>query len=142
MNRRSLLAMVHIAAKDIGLDEETYRAALANVSGGRDSAKDLTDDELGQVLDGFRRNGWRPTKKGRPINRLSDKPYVRKVWALWGEMHRSGLIQGDARAALRAFVERMTGLTDPEWLDPKQGRVVIEALKQWAARPRTGESHG
>jgi phage gp16-like protein len=142
MNRRSLLAMVHIAKKDIGLDDETYRAVLVNVSGGRDSAKDLTDDELGQVLDGFRLRGWRPTRKGKAINRRSDKPYVRKVWAIWGEMHRAGLVKGEARAALRSFVTRMTGVTDPEWLDPKQGSVVIEALKQWRERASKGVTGG
>lgn len=133
MNRRGLLASVHIARKDLGLDEETYRAVLEQVSGGRDSAAHLTDEELGAVLDHFRARGWSPAKK-----RFSSKPHVRKVWALWGQMHRDGLVHGELRPALRAFVKRMTGITDPEWLDPAQARTVIEALKQWRSRVEAG----
>lgn len=129
MNRRGLLASVHIARKDLGLDESTYRSVLEQVSGGRDSAAHLTDEELGAVLDRFRASGWSPRKR-----RFSEKAHVRKVWALWGEMHRAGLVHGPMRAGLRSFVKRMTGLTDPEWLDPMQARTVIEALKQWRAR--------
>lgn len=130
MNRRGLIAMVHIARKDLALDEGTYRAVLERISGGRDSAADLTDEELSQVVDDFRRRGWKPKRSsGR-----SDKAYVRKVWAIWGAMHRDGIVHGEMRPGLRAFVKRMTGVGDPEWLDPAQSRTVIEALKQWRTR--------
>lgn len=129
MNRRGLLALVHVAKKELGLDESIYRVVLEQVSGGRDSAANLTDEELGQVLNRFRASGWTNQKK-----RFSAKGHVRKVWALWGEMHRAGFVHGALRPGLRAFVKRMTGVTDPEWLDPAQARTVIESLKQWRAR--------
>jgi phage gp16-like protein len=138
MNRRGLLATVHIAKKELALDESTYRAVLERVTGGRaDSAADLTDDELGQVVDHFKAHGWTNKKK-----RFSGQPHVRKVWALWGEMHRAGIVKGAMRPALRAFVKRMTGVTDPEWLDPSQARTVIESLKQWRARAEAGHVDG
>lgn len=43
--RRSLMAKLHIARKDLGLDDDTYRAMLQNLTGKRSSA-DCTDRQL------------------------------------------------------------------------------------------------
>lgn len=133
MNRRGLLAMVHIARKDLGLDEETYRSALEQVAG-KASASELSDAELLRAVDHFRAHGWAPKAAGGKPRRQSDAPHVRKVWAIWGDMCRSGAVRSPTRAALRAFVERMTGCSDPEWMTPAQANQVIEGLKAWRAR--------
>lgn len=132
MNRRALLAMVHIARKDLGLDEDTYRDVLERVTG-RASARDLDERDLSKVIDAFKVKGWQPKAGKRHVTK-SDKPYVRKVYALWGELHRKGIVKGESRGALRAFVKRTTTATDPEWLTLDQAMTVIEALKQWRAR--------
>lgn len=132
MNRRALLAMVHIARKDLGLDEETYRAVLERVTG-RSSAGELEERELSKVIDAFKVKGWQPRAGKRPVTK-SDKPFVRKVYALWGELHREGIVRGESRSALRAFVKRLTGAADPEWLTLKEAMTVIESLKQWRER--------
>ena len=132
--RRSLLARVHIAAKEMGLDEETYRDLLERETGQR-SAAGLSDGQLERVLAGFRRRGWRPGRSGgwRP---RSDKPWVRKAYALWGEAKRTGAFRDRRRSALRAFVQRQTDVEDPEWLTPQQAEKVIEALKAMIRRKR------
>lgn len=129
MNRRGLLSMVHIARKDLALDEGAYRALLERMTG-RSSAKDLTDQQLLVVVDEFKRLGFRPKRK------RSDRPEVRKIFALWSAMVADGIVRGAPRPALRSFVERMTGVTDPEWLSPEQANIVIEALKAWQRRGR------
>lgn len=131
MNRRGLLALVHCARKDLALSEDTYRAVLEQVAGAS-SARDLSNAQLGRVVEHFRRLGWRP--KGG--SRRSDKAHVRKVWALWGSVCNLGGVHSPTPASLRAFVQRLTGVTDPEWLTVAQATRVIENLKTWEARLR------
>ncbi len=137
--RRALLAQVHLAKKELGLDEDTYRDMLAAVAGKR-SASELTIPELERVVAGCRARGWQSgaaaptTHSPRGRFAASQKPHVRKVWATWGGMGRDGLISKASRQALRTFVERMTKCSDPEWLTPEQANVVIEGLKAWRGR--------
>lgn len=131
MNRRGLLASVHCARKDLALDEDTYRLVLEQVTGKR-SAAELTDAELVRVIEGFRQRGWQPAV--RKSHKPSDKAHVRKVWALWGDLCKRGALRTPTRAALRAFVLRLTGASDPEWLTVEQSRRVIESLKVWQRR--------
>jgi hypothetical protein len=128
-----MLAKAHIAKKELGLDEDTYRDVLQRVTG-HGSAKDCSPRELEKLLAELRRLGWKP-KTRRPE---SKSPRVRKVWALWGQMCRDSLVRAEGnsarRSALRTFVEKLTGVTDPEWLTPEQASMVIEGLKHWRAR--------
>ncbi len=137
--RRSLLAQVHIARKDMGLDEDTYRALLRRITG-QHSAAAVDDAGLRQVLREMRRLGWRPAARqrtgraGRKWRAASPYPHVRKVFAVWGELKRRGIWRDPRRTSLAAFVRRMTGVDDPDWLTAPQARLVIEALKDIGAR--------
>ncbi|KMQ73769.1 regulatory protein GemA [Marinobacter subterrani] len=91
INQRGL-AQVHIAAKELGMDDDTYRALLARVAGVR-SAKHLNARQLSQVLDEFRRLGWvpKPGKKAgrkKPRTPPSRKAVMDKVEALLAEAGR------------------------------------------------------
>src|ERR1700728_3460402 len=130
-DRRGMLAKVHIAKKDLGLDEAAYRDVVLRITG-RDSARDATDAQLDALLDEFRRLGWTPPV--RPGQRApSKKSWVRKVWAIWGDLRpRLDKANDDT---LRAFVRRQThsvknpdGISDPEWLDPAEAKKVIHGL--------------
>ena len=132
-HHRALLAKVHIARKDLGLDEELYRDILQRVTGQR-TAGGLSEHKLVELLGEFRRLGWSSHKEDDAARPKSDKPHVRKVWALWGDICRSGFARDPSRAALRSFVERMTDVKDPEWLGPEDAIKVVEALKAWKAR--------
>ncbi len=138
--RRNLLARVHIARKELGLDEETYRAVLRRVADAA-SAADMSNDDLERVLAEFRRLGWRP-QRAEGWRPKSPKPWVRKVYALWGEAKRTGAFRDRRRSALRAFVKRQTGCDDPEWLTPQQAEKVIEAFKAMIARAREKGERG
>lgn len=134
--RTKLLAKIHVAKKQLALDDETYRDVLERVTGLR-SAKELEERELVRVLDAFRQSGWVDSSKSANAAQTpkSTKPHVRKIWALWTAMCKSGYVDAkDTRAALRAFVENRTSVTDPEWLTPEQATTVIESLKQWQRR--------
>lgn len=129
---RARLVKIHIARKDLALEEDSYRALLERVTGHRSSAE-CNDAELDAVLGEFKRFGWVPKTKRRP---LSNKPHVRKIFALWSSM--KPLLRNGSTKALCAFVERQTGVSDPEWLSPEAATKVVEALKAWARRLRSG----
>ncbi len=128
-DRKPMLAKVHLARKDLGLDDETYRAVLVRVTGKTSSAA-CQRRQLVDLLAEFKRLGW----AGADGRKKSDKAHVRKVFALWEQMAADGIPRIPGRAGLLAFVQRMAGVDDPEWMSPEQATRVIEALKAWRAR--------
>jgi phage gp16-like protein len=56
--RRALLAKAHIAKKDLCLDDALYRDIL-KIEFGVDSAAELSNDELEQLVARFEAKGWR-----------------------------------------------------------------------------------
>lgn len=83
--------------------------------------------------------GWspKPTRgksDGQRHRPASGKAHVRKVFAIWGDMCKANIPAIANRAGLLVFVQRMTGIDDPEWITPEQAQVVTEALKSWRVR--------
>ena len=85
---RALLAKVHIAKKELALSDETYRDILARVTGCQ-SSRDCSERQLEQLLDEFRRLGWKP-KAGKGGSGF-DKPHIRLIYALWKEAGKIGI---------------------------------------------------
>lgn len=135
-HRKALLAKVHIAAKQLGLDRDAYGDVLTRVTG-RSSAGTLDDAQLAAVLEEFKRLGW----KGTVPRPLPGKPAVRMIYGLWKDLRPH--LADPSRDGLRAFVAKQTvsalhplGVGAPEFLDGRQASVVIEALKGWLSRER------
>jgi len=132
MNTRNLqLSKIHIAKKDLGLDDETYRSLLGRVAGVR-SAKDLNPRQIGSVLAEFARLGWESTparKHGRkaPKTALDRAKLVGKIEAFLAEAKRSWAY-ADGMAMRMFKVERV------EWLDPGQLQKMVAALTYDARR--------
>lgn len=131
MKRRNLdLSKIHIAKKDLGMDDDTYRAVLSRVAGVR-SAKDLNPRQSAAILAEFARLGWKPAAKmaGRkPPDPAPDRAkLIGKIEAFLSEAKRSwAYVDG---MALRMFkVERV------EWLDPGQLHKLVAALTYDAKR--------
>lgn len=121
--------MIHIARKDLGLSEDTYRAILAEVTG-KDSSKDLDERQLVRVVERLRERGWRPKAAGK----RSEKPAVRMAWALWTQLDELGALRTPTRAAFRKFCSQLVGVEEPEWMSPEQLNKTIESLKVWVRR--------
>lgn len=130
--RRRALAKIHIAKKELGLDDADYRAVVRSVAEGRESAAQLSDAELQRLLERLSELGWRPR-----LPRTAQRPLPPMVWKareLWLELHRRGAVRNPGWSALARFAKRMTGVGDLRRLDVRQATVVIEALKRWQER--------
>lgn len=127
----SLLAKVQIARRQLGLAEDDYRAILVRVTG-RDSSKGASERQLEDVLAEFRRLGWKPAagKGGGGYG----QPHVRKIYALWKEAGIVGAVGNATKEALRAFVERQTKKSAPEFCTPAEANKVSEGLKAMIRR--------
>jgi phage gp16-like protein len=131
MNRRNIqLSKIHIAKKDLALDDETYRAVLKRVAGVT-SAKDLTPVKIAAVLAEFQRLGWepKPKAKGRDAPKVAAdrQKLVGKIEAFMAEAGRSWAYADGM--ALRMFkVDRV------EWLNPQQLGSMVAALTYDAKR--------
>ncbi|MCY1669319.1 regulatory protein GemA [Rhizobium sp. SL86] len=126
------LAALHIAKKHLGLDDDTYRAKLANLTG-KTSAKDMTETERVQVLAVFRNEGFKPDNR-QSSKALSGK-YAKKLQALWIAGYNLGVFRDRRDSALLAFVKRQTGIDHVRFLHfPDDAHKAIEALKAWLKR--------
>lgn len=128
----STLAVLHIAKKNLGLDDDTYRAKLTNITG-KSSAKDMTEVERQKVLTVFRNEGFEPTSK--PSKKLLQGKYAKKLQALWIAGYNLGVVRDRRDAALLAFVKRQTGIDHTRFLHyADDARAAVEALKGWLRR--------
>lgn len=134
--RRAMLAKVHVAWKDLRLDEDDYRQILLEETG-RTSAADCTEGELERVLRRFQALGFKPlTKAGgsAAASRPAQHPVARKARALWISLYHLGAVESPKETALESFAKRQLKCERLVWADQRQGYKLIEALKAMAAR--------
>jgi phage gp16-like protein len=128
--RSKLIAKIHVAKKQLKIDDENYRVLLESNTG-KSSCKDLDDKELEAMLEVFYSLGF---KKMFPKTRnKTEHNQVDKIRACWIDLAKRDLVP-DGEAALLGFVKRQTKVDRLEWLTPRQCNSVIEALKAISAR--------
>lgn len=140
--RRALLAKVHLAKKELRLDDVAYRALLKRVTGA-ESAADLSPQQLGSVLDELKAKGFtvrRPKPKAAPAaerapaRRQATSPAATKARALWISLHQLGVVRDSSEAALESFGRRQLGVDRLQWANGSQMYRLIEALKAMGER--------
>lgn len=126
-------ALINIAKKDLGLDDDTYRALLLRITG-KSSLREMNERERISIVDDLKRRGFKP--KSRPGKSFPNatKAYIRLVHALWKSCAQKGVVQDGSRSALRAFVQNRTGVSDPDFLTYEQASPLIDTLKAMEAR--------
>jgi len=129
MPSRRELAKIHIAKRELGIDESTYRSILWERYG-RESSTELTDRQAADLVELFRQKGWRPAS------------FAQRglIYALWRQLEARGAIVHPGEKSLATFVEHATGKENMRRLTVREASRVIEMLKNWLERNGDGTS--
>jgi phage gp16-like protein len=133
----SRLAIIHVAKKQLGLDEEAYRAILSGA--GVSSARDITTSaQFNTVMTAFARLGFKP--RGAELKHQNTAPgtnpafiskrqeyYVRGLWSLAS--------RAKDEQSLRRMVKRIGKTDDIRFLSRRAASALILALRDigWKA---------
>jgi phage gp16-like protein len=139
----ALLKSIHVACRQLGLDEDTRRD-LQLVATGKTSLKEMTPAEQQLVLDALKERGFKPgpaSTNKKSFRRPATRSDVRFCHVLWGKLVRAGAVQLPGATGLNAFVrarfEKAWGAVPfdiDSMRDWKQIAAVIEALKGMCKR--------
>ncbi|HHP0485778.1 TPA: gp16 family protein [Vibrio harveyi] len=144
VRRNQLIKLIHVAKRELGLDDETYRLSLESEIG-KTSCSKMTIHELESTLSMLQAKGFRLKPRKTFKGRLSAKSgscatTINKITAIWITMAKQGFIHDGSASALDAYVRRMThrnegnGVDHVAWCTPNQAQVVLESLKNWHSR--------
>lgn len=124
----NLIKVIHTGKKNLGWDDDTYRAVLARVTGKR-SARDCSNAELERVVLYMREQGFSHVSGyGRkPRVAAGRKAVLGKIEALLAEAKRPW-------GYAEALGKRMFDKQKLEWLTIKQLISVMNALQYDAKR--------
>jgi len=132
LTRRKDLARIHLSKKELGLDDDTYRALLQGLTK-KTSAADLNAKERWEVLQEMARLGSPATSQkkpypGRPVIVRADRAdLLRKIEAQLSEAKRPW-------AYVHAMAWRMFKRTQVQDCEPDELRRIVAALSYDAKR--------
>jgi hypothetical protein len=134
----SLIRTIHVACRELGLDEDARRALQLRVVG-KASLKDMDPREQQAVVDALKKQGFKLSSKGR--RKPAARADVRFAHVLWRLLHEQGAVKVAGAAGLNAFVRERFGAhwgavpIDIDTLsDFERIRDVTEALKAMCKR--------
>lgn len=127
------IALLHVAKKQLSLDDDSYRAILARY-GRCESAADLTQPGFTAVIKYFTAMGFRSTRTQRTYGyrpTMATPAQVELIRSLWEKF--SGK-PDDSDVELNRWLERFHKVSSLRFVDNKKGAKVISALKAMLAR--------
>ena len=138
------IAAIHVLKSKLQLSDDDYQALLIHLTG-KASSKDMTAAQRSTVRNHMQRLAERvgavqPTAQ-RPYApakfdqlKANASPKERKVWALWHQLGRDGVVHSTSAAALNAWVERTVHVSALRFANDAQLDALIEGLKAWQLR--------
>ena len=142
MPANTILKTIHVACRDLGMDNDTRRDLQLLVTG-KESLAAMTPAEQLAVLEALKSKGFKPSagKSSKTYRRPATRGDIRFCHALWGKLVKAGVVELPGAAGLNAFIrarfEKAWGAVpfDIDGLrDWKQIATVIEALKAMCGR--------
>lgn len=144
--RSTHIAAIHVLKSKLHLQDGDYRALLLTLTG-KDSSKDLSEHQRRAVRNHMQQLAERmgvvqPTQQRPHAQAKFDQvkaaasPKERKVWAMWHQLGRDGLVRHTSAAALHSWVERTVQVSALRFATDAQLDTLIEALKAWQQRGR------
>lgn len=131
-HRRSMLAKIQIARKDLAMDEDDYRQIVFDKTG-RTSLKEASERDLHDVLEVMKAKGFRPLAKIGQVA-AAQHPMAKKARALWISLYHLGAVHNPSEQALEAFGKRQLKCDKLVWARQSDAYLLIEALKGMAVR--------
>ena len=144
--RNRLIQLIHVAKRELSLDEELYRSVLKELTD-KTSCSKMNIDELNQVLEHFKTVGFKVKKKSTtnrktPKSNRSVSPESGKIRAIWITMHQQGFVRDSSEQALDNYISRMLNRKTLgknisfhcQFLNSSQAVKVLEILKNWHKR--------
>ena len=135
-NTKNKYSIIHVAKKQLGLDDDAYRAILSGA--GLTSSKDIkTATQFNTVMTAFQSLGFKSTgMAGRRINTVTGTPgmiskkqeyYIRGLWLLASRFKDE--------ESLRKIIKRVGKVDDISFLTKRSASAVILALRDicWKA---------
>ena len=138
------IGAIHVLKAKLRLSDDDYRALLKGLTL-KTSSKDMSPAEQQKVRDHMQALAERagvvqPTRR-RPMpaarfakSKADATPKERKVWALWHQLGRDGVVRDTSPQALNKWVERQIGVSALVFANGAQLDTLIEALKAWQQR--------
>lgn len=118
--RKSDLAKIHLAKKQLGMDDDAYRDMLWSVARVK-SAADLDSTGRARVLGHLRSRGFRPKQRGRTTPAGDREFLIRKI-------RKQCQVAGVWSEYADGMARRMFGVERFEWCNPDQLRRIVAAL--------------
>lgn len=140
---RKDVAAIHVLKGQLKLSDDDYRALLHTLTG-VSSCTQMQPRQLQAVrahLDGLVRGSGARPRPGRMSKadfervKADASPRERKIWAMWNQLKRDGLIENASKQALDAWVMRQVHVSALRFCNDAQLNTLIEALKRWSDRP-------
>ena len=141
------IGAIHVLKAKLRLSDDDYRALLKGLTL-KTSSKDMSPAEQQKVRDHMQSLAERmgvvqPTRR-RPMpaarfakSKADATPKERKVWALWHQLGRDGVVRDTSPQALNKWIERQIGVSALVFANGAQLDTLIEALKAWQQRGAT-----
>ena len=143
MPTRAQLALIHIAKKELHLNDEIYRYILFNLFK-KNSARDLTREEVSRLISHFNTLGWKPSfdwansdrqpsSKGSGFesfglrNGMATPAQLRKIVAMW--MTGKGVHQKTI-LSLRHFLHNRFHVSDLRFVKAGQVTAILAAIRR------------
>lgn len=127
------IALLHVAKKQLSLDDDSYRAILARY-GRCESAADLTQPGFTAVIKYFTAMGFRSTWTQRTYGyrpTMATPAQVDLIRSLW---QRFSSKPDDGDVELNRWLTRFQKVSSLRFVDNKRAAKVISALKAMVAR--------
>lgn len=143
---KGLIGKIHVAKSQLGLDDDTYRALLANTTG-KTSCATMELAELQQVLRAFESRGWQ-AQGGRTVPKAVRIAVSADQTALRAKLAKLLQITGKSAVYADGTAKRMFGAASSEALTTQQLYKLVQAMQihankmQAAAAAETGGSDG
>jgi len=133
-SRNRLIALIHVAKKELALNEESYRALLDGATG-KTSLKEMGNKDLKAVIERFKEFGFKKSKPKRAGKRkMAAGVQASLIRALWLSLYQLGQVRDPSEEAIAAYVRRMAKVDAVQFLTPSKADAVIAGLRSWMKR--------